>query len=333
MEWLHPMWLCSVRSVQRSYAIMSFADTERNVCVMDYQQLECVIEVCKYNSFTRAANALFLSQSSVSKNIAALEQELGISLVERTRHKVAPTEAGLYLAREAQKIVRQMSEAAEQAKHIASGKLGFLKLGVSEELDINGLLPGFISGFSRKYSEIEIAISVHSYKELANLILLGELDVAFGPCQSAVGLSTSDLYVFPINRAAPRLYYSKEHRYAGRKELKATDFLDDSYIAMRNRFSKTLPALNALGLNFHKVIYVDSLQAMKLYIEANQGVAVLGESYTIINSSKVRYVMVEGMRPVGTDLLCKQMPANKSTVLFVRELETYIARRKPRMEE
>ena len=58
---------------------------------MDFQQLECLIEVCKYNSFTRAANALFLSQSSISKNIASLEQELGISLLERTRHRVTPT--------------------------------------------------------------------------------------------------------------------------------------------------------------------------------------------------------------------------------------------------
>ena len=127
---------------------------------MDFQQLECLIEVCKYNSFTRAANALFLSQSSISKNIAALEQELGISLLERTRHRVAPTKAGVYLAREAQRIVGEMSGAAEHAKQIASGKMGFLKIGVSDELDLNGLLPGFLSSFSRNFPEIEISISI-----------------------------------------------------------------------------------------------------------------------------------------------------------------------------
>ena len=295
---------------------------------MDFQQLECLIEVCKYNSFTRAANALFLSQSSISKNIAALEQELGISLLERTRHRVSPTKAGVYLAREAQRIVGEMSGAAEHAKQIASGKMGFLKIGVSDELDLNGLLPGFLSSFSRNFPEIEISISIHSYKELDNLILGGSLDVAFGPCRSVAGQCQDGLGSVLINRATPRLYYSCDHKNAGKDHVTAEDFCNDTYVALRNRFSKTLPMLKSVGIVFRNVIYVDSLQAMKLYVEANQGVTVLGESYSIINSTKVKSVLVNGVSEVGTDMIFKCAPSNESTILFRGELEKYLDRKR-----
>ncbi len=291
---------------------------------MDIQQLECLIEVCKYNNFTRAANALFLSQPSISKNIAALEQELGVSLLERSRHNVTPTKAGVYFAREAQRIVSEISFASERVKQIAEGKHGFLRIGVSEELDINGLLPGFLNRFSTKYPDIEISIFIHPYRDLPNLIHFGSLDVAFGPCTSAVGLDLLGLNSVSINRATPRLYFSKDHRNANKPGLKPKDFTDDAFIALRNRFNKTLPRLKSMGLNFRSVIYVDTLQAMKLYVEANQGICVLGESYTIINSEKVNSIVVDGMDSVGTDLFYKASPANESVTLFEQELQEYL---------
>jgi len=293
---------------------------------MDIHQLECLIEVCKYHNFTRAANALFLSQSSISKNIAALEQELGVSLLERSRHNVTPTKAGVYFSREAQRIVSEIDHAAERVKQIAAGKQGFLRIGVSDELDLNGLLPGFLNRFSMKYPDIEISISIHSYKDLPSLVHFGTLDVTFGPCTYAVGQEISDLKAISINRAIPRLYYSRDHAKANKPDLKPEDFSDGAYIALRNRFSKTLTRLKSIGLTFRNVIYVDTLQAMKLYVEANQGVCVLGESYTIINSEKVNSIVVEGMECVGTDLFVKAAPANESATLFVQELQDYLKR-------
>lgn len=294
---------------------------------MDFQQLECLIETCKYKNFTRAANALYLSQSAISKNIAALEQELNITLLERNRHQVTPTKAGVYLAREASRIVGDMHDVAEHAKQIASGKMGFLKIGVSDELDVNRLIPGFLSKFSKDYPEIEISISIHGYQDLTNLVLAENLDVAFGPCYTAVGQSIADMDVLEINRAVPRLYYSAGHRNAGKANVTAGDFSNDTFVAIKNRFGRTLPALNALGIYFKKTIYVDSMQAVKLYVEANQGVTVLGESYGIINSSRVKSVVVDGMYEVGTDMMCRSNSSNESTALFSSELRSYLKKR------
>lgn len=294
---------------------------------MDFQQLECLIEVCKYNSFTRAANAIYLSQSTISKNIAALEQELGISLIERSRHSVTPTQAGIYMAREADRIVSEMTRIAERAQQIASGKKGYLKIGICDELDLNGLIPGFINGFSRKYPGIEITMSVQGYKELATMIINDSLDVGFGPCAYAVGQNQTELKSLIINRATPRLYFSCDHRYATKRDLKPSDFKDDSYVIMRNRFGRTLANLEANGLEFKGLIYVDSLQAMKLYVESNQGVCILGESYVIANSDKVDSIQVDGMAPVGTDMFYKDSASNEATILFRREMEQYLEER------
>ena len=86
--------------------------------------------------------------------------------------------------------------------------------------------------------------------------------------------------------------------------------------------------LKSVGIVFRNVIYVDSLQAMKLYVEANQGVTVLGESYSIINSTKVKSVLVNGVSEVGTDMIFKCAPSNESTILFRGELEKYLDRKR-----
>lgn len=244
--------------------------------------------------------------------------------MERSRHNVTPTKAGIYFAREAQRIVNEMSYVSERAKQIAAGKHGFLRIGVSEELDLNGLLPGFLNQFSSKYPNVEISISVHIYKDLPSLIHFGSLDAAFGPCTFAIGPDVIELSTIPINRATPRLYYSRDHKKARKPDLKPEDFTDGAYIALRNRFSKTLPRLKSIGLTFQNVIYVDTLQAMKLSVEANQGVCVLGESYTIISSEMVNSIVVDGMDCVGTDLFVKTAPPNESVSLFIQELQDYL---------
>lgn len=93
---------------------------------MDFKQIETFIGVAKYKSFSKAANAVFLSQPAVSSNISGLEKELHIQLFDRTSKEVLLTPAGEAFLKYAIDIVNTRNQAVESLSgfnHIVSGVL------------------------------------------------------------------------------------------------------------------------------------------------------------------------------------------------------------------
>lgn len=295
---------------------------------MEIQQLKCLIAVCKYKSFTKAADAMFMSQSSISKIISALEEEVGVSLIQRNRHRVAMTQAGQYLADHAQRVVQMLDKMEAKTRRIGSGIDGFLQIGVCEELDINGLLPGFLKTFSMQNPSVEIDLSIQPMSKLPEMIMTGELDVAFVP--SVLKLDKQGLNYIPINRACPRLYFSNDHPKAKRQDLSICDFLGEQVLVLENSKDDSLKHLEAVGCKFRSKLPVKSIQVMKLYIEANLGVAVLGTSQSFFSSTKVRHISIPlEDYYVGTDAIYQENSQNPVLELFVNYLNRYLEN-KPR---
>ena len=114
-------------------------------------------------------------------------------------------------------------EAEERTKSIGAGRVGILRIGISDQLDINGILPGFLKEFISLVPTVDVKLSAHKAKILAMLTSEGELDVAFipftGDVSARFGLSSIE-----VNRACPRLYYSNLHPKARRPKLAPSDF-------------------------------------------------------------------------------------------------------------
>lgn len=290
---------------------------------MEIQQLKCLIAVCKYKSFTKAADAMFMSQSSISKIISSLEEEIGVSLIIRNRHKVAMTQAGQYLADHAPRVIQLLDKMETKTRRIGSGIDGFIQIGVCEELDINGLLPRFLKNFSMQNPSVEIDLSIQPMTKLSEMIMTGELDVAFLP--NVVKLERPELTHIPINRAAPRLYFSMDHVKAKKQNLSINDFLGEQVLVLEVSKDDSLRHLEAMGYKFHSKLPVKSIQVMKLYIEANLGVAVLGTSQSFFSSTKVRHIPLplEGYH-VGTDAIYLTNSQNPVLELFVSNLNRYL---------
>src|SRR3974377_1894919 len=79
-------------------------------CAMNLKQLEVFLSVAETGSFSRAAEATFITQSTVSQHISSLEREFGLRLLERTGKGVFPTEAGKILLEGARRVVSQTKE-------------------------------------------------------------------------------------------------------------------------------------------------------------------------------------------------------------------------------
>lgn len=83
---------------------------------MESEQLRIFAAVAKYKSFSEAARKLYISHSTTSRAVSALEKELDVKLFERNNHIVALTPAGQVMLEEAEKLLRAMDESVERVK-------------------------------------------------------------------------------------------------------------------------------------------------------------------------------------------------------------------------
>ena len=294
---------------------------------MDIFQLQCFVAIVKYSSFTKAADSLYISQSSISKHISFLENELGITLLDRSKQNIRPTPAGCFFYQSISEQLDRFNEIVESTKRIGSGKRGIITVGVCDELDINRLLPNFLKLFCDEFPDINIVIEVYNFIELNDLILRGILDIAF--TASVVWKQTEYLKRIEINRDLSRLYFSSKHAFAGKPNLAVDDFADDDYISLSPKvLGGRLASPSWTGVapfHFRKVIDVKSMQALKLYVEANMGVTILGASQSFLYSEKVKSIQVDIPELiVGTDAVWKEGNNNPSLQLFLDKLIRYL---------
>lgn len=146
---------------------------------MELHQLRYFVAVVDEGSFTRAAEMLFVAQPGVSAQVKRLEQEVGQSLLHRSRTGVTPTTAGEELLPHARAALAAVESGRQAVDALAGLTRGVVRLGTvpglaPEPLDLASLL----AGFHRQFPDIDLQLIEASASELAGQLRGGRLDVA-----------------------------------------------------------------------------------------------------------------------------------------------------------
>lgn len=147
---------------------------------MEMHQLEYVLAVAKYHNFTRAAEEIKISQSSLSQQINKLESELGTSLFVRTTRSVRLTPAGTEFVAHAQRIMSEVNEARRSIQEHVSIVKGELTLGTIAIIGSYNL-PNLIKSFQDSYPGIKMHIVEAQCEELLSMLNSSRIDA--GICQ------------------------------------------------------------------------------------------------------------------------------------------------------
>lgn len=182
---------------------------------MELRQLEHFLAVAKFLSFTRAARAVHVVQSSLSTSVRQLERELGTPLFERTTHKVTLTPAGSALLPIAQRIVKDTRTAREAVAAVTAMLRGQVIIGTIQMLTWIDL-PATLSRFHQDHPGVDIALHEAPVDELLDGLLAGDLDLAYiardqTPLPEAITvLATRDEELVVI--AAPHHHLAHQHQ-------------------------------------------------------------------------------------------------------------------------
>ncbi len=144
---------------------------------MDLRQLEIFVKVAELGSFSRAAEALFLTQPTVSEHIRGLEEEIGARLLDRLGRGAAPTKAGQLLLGYAQRILELHREARQALDDFQGRMSGELVIGAST-IPGEYVLPALIGRFKEKYPDIAITLLIGDSQRVVDWVLEGRVEVA-----------------------------------------------------------------------------------------------------------------------------------------------------------
>jgi DNA-binding transcriptional LysR family regulator len=202
----------------------SSKSTTRSPAINPISVAEALL-VADYLSFRRAAAALGIRQSTVSRRVRALEDELGVSLFERHRAGVRVTNAGARFLQEAREALLQLDHAVKAAGAAGSGALGRLSVGILSSMG-TGFLRELIQVYCAHHPDIAVQILEGASDEHIALIRRRRLDVAFiMDTTDSMGCDVAALWHERIFVVLP-----ENHALRGRKEIEWQDLRNEHLI-------------------------------------------------------------------------------------------------------
>ena len=145
---------------------------------MNLQKYLSFVKTVEYGSFTKAAEILNYTQSGVSRMIADLEKEWGVTLLERSKNGVKPTSDGLKLLPYAQNLCADFDKLKMQVDELNGLESGLIRIGTFSSVATHWL-PNIIKEFQKDYPNIDYELLLGDYTEVEEWIHTGRVDCGF----------------------------------------------------------------------------------------------------------------------------------------------------------
>ncbi len=165
---------------------------------MDLRQIHYFVAACEEGSLSAAAKRLNCTASGVSQQMSALEAQLGVSLLERTRRGVTPTAVGRRFYDRCLAILKAVSDAEIEIEDFAAGLSGSISAGFAPGL-AKAILPQALARFTREFPRVDIDIASGPADSLVAETASGALDFYVGQfAEPQIGLSAVPIGRFPV---------------------------------------------------------------------------------------------------------------------------------------
>lgn len=180
---------------------------------MDFRQLEYIVTIAENKSISKAAEALYISQSGLNQQLIKLEKELGVQLFDRNKHFLRPTKAGEIYVRNAIEILKIKRDTYTQIGDLKDEATGEINLGLTHEHGID-MFTSVFTKFNQRYPGITFSLREAIVARQNEMLLDGSLDLGLVMMQERdrVNLDYTVLFEEEVILAVPRTH--PEARYA-----------------------------------------------------------------------------------------------------------------------
>ncbi len=264
---------------------------------MSDRRLQVFYSVAKHLSFTKAAEALHMTQPAVTFQVRQLEEQFNTRLFDRTHNRINLTEAGDRVYHYAKQIFELYSRMEGEIRELTGEVSGVVIIGASTTI-AEYMLPSLLGAFKRKFPDVVIRLRVSNSDGIVAMVEDNEIDL--GVVEAPVSNKSLVVEVCRIDTLVAVL--PPEHELAGRASLPVADVLKYPFIAREEGSGTrevTFDYLRGAGLepaDLTLVMELGSPESIKGAIEAGMGISILSRS-TIGKELKLRTLTCVDLDP------------------------------------
>lgn len=268
---------------------------------MNINQLTYIITIAQYKSFSKAAQALFISQPSLSQSVSFLEKELGIKLFERKPLKL--TYAGEIFTEWATKVISTEKEMKQKIEDISENKNIKLTIGVSP-YRCSYLLPQVILSFQKEYPQCRLILEEHPTDTLKKLLEEDKLDLLIDTphpdtllYESISILKESILIGIPTNWNIEHENNLKNYPEIELQKLKDKPFIMLTQNQLIGKIGRNLCTQN--GFNPNILLECHNIETVYSMIEKGMGAAFIPELFakSVETNNKMKCYSIKNSFP------------------------------------
>jgi DNA-binding transcriptional LysR family regulator len=246
--------------------------------MLNVGRLKILDEVAHRGSFSAAAEALDYTQSAISQQIATLESEAGMTLLQRHPRGVSLTAAGQTLVGHSEGILARLESAEAALAAIAGLRGGRLRMASFPTAGAT-LMPLAIATFRARYPDVELTLAEGEPEQIAPRLRAGEIDLAllfeFDGSPTQDELTRTELLEDPLYLALPL-----DHRLTKKRKLRLEDLREEAWVQTSSSSPcarHVVRSAHAAGFEPHVAFESDDYQTVQGLVAAGVGVALIPE--------------------------------------------------------
>jgi DNA-binding transcriptional LysR family regulator len=235
-------------------------------------QVEGFLEVARRGSVSRAAEALFITQPTLTARLQALERELGTSLFLRTSHGMRLTDAGRAWIPFAERALRALVDGRDALEQVMTASAGHLMLAAAPAVSTY-VLPELLERFVQTHPRVEVSVRTGHSEDVVELVLRDEVQLGLGR-----KIRHPEIELRPFHNEDLVLVCAPEHPFTQLTSVTMAQVAAEKLI-MFDRTSSyyeiTQGAFLSAGVSLRGLMELDSIEAAKKMVERDLGVALL----------------------------------------------------------
>ena len=240
---------------------------------MEFRQLTYFLAAAQTQNFRKAAEMCLVAQPALSRQIAALEAELGIELFRRVKQRVVLTAAGQEFAEYARRAMDQLQQGQQAMARLQDGQHGTVEIGCVEPLT-TAFLPAIFPAFHKRYPRIQLKVRVDHTDALLKLIEQGELDLGliFNPDVRPEVIVVKELFRQPL-----QVMVAANHplAQAPRTALTLAQIQREPLFLLRetSRLRRAVESIfTANHISAQPIIEIESIAGLKELVKSEHGI-------------------------------------------------------------
>ncbi|OPH56868.1 LysR family transcriptional regulator [Paenibacillus ferrarius] len=254
---------------------------------MELLQLQYFLAVARLEHVTEAARSLHVTQSSLSKTIQRLEEDLGVPLFDRTGRKLRLNEFGSRFLHRAERALFELEQGKQELSDLSSPEHGTIELAVTNA----STLPNILREFQKKHPQIQFHVQMLTTQEMVTLLHRGGVDYCLSsPAIQGDDIECQTVFIDPILVAVPL-----GHRLADQSSVSLTELKDERFVGVKRGYNTrdlVDSVCHTAGFEPNYVYEGNEPTRLSALVEAGIGIAFIPS--TAMNSrEQIHYLQVE----------------------------------------